>query len=73
MDIPLVWQRAPKGNVTSPQQSQKFRIATRFPPTERPQIILESFDPDNGTDNVLPFGAKPTASHSAVARCGISG
>jgi hypothetical protein len=69
MDIPLIWQRAPKGHVTSPQQSQKFRIATRFAPTERPQIIVESFDP--GTGNVLPFGAKATASPSVVARCGV--
>src|SRR5262245_61851859 len=71
INIPLIWQRAPKGHVTSPQQSQKFRKATRFVPTEWQQFIVESFDPDNGTGNVLPFGTKATGSLSVVARCGV--
>ena len=36
--------------------------------------VAQSFDPDNGTGNVLPFSYKPTASHNdkiAVSRSGL--
>ena len=36
--------------------------------------FAQSFDPDNGTGNVLPFSYKPTASHNdkiAVSRSGL--